>query len=284
MTWGATDYISKPFNIKELNFKIEMLSGLVQTLANSKQVSEQTADILKDVQTQSANIQSITRFIQASMFCNDIDTLLKLFKKTAGELGVCCVIRINSESCGVVTESTNGVVSDLEREILDNAHQLKRIFTFGNNRAIFNWKNIQLLTRNLGNLIDDLAIFMDSLEVAVKSIDTESKLIKKVEAIEKETTQASDTISRNSQGLTTQLITSILAMGVVNELSEEEEDKLNEMILSFRKGIESELTTINSNNQTLKGLLAELKTPPADLEHLLHVDEESDNSDDIMLF
>jgi len=281
---GGNDYISKPFDIKELNSKVQFVCNFYETLSQSRKNNDETSSLLREIQSQSANIQSITRFIQASIFCHDIETLLKLFKKTANEIGANCIIRIKSDSFGTITESNIGIVSDLENEILDSSSNVERIYTFGNGRAIFNWQNVQLLTRRIDNLIDVLAIFLDSIEIALKSIDTESRLINQVENIEKESTKASTTLSTSFQNMETQLITQILAMGVVKELEIEEEDQLTKMIMSFRNTIENELLIINSNNKTIKALLDELKTPPEDLIHLVDIEDGVDDADDIVLF
>jgi CheY-like chemotaxis protein len=281
---GGNDYLTKPFDIKELHSKINTISSWYTDVVNSRNQNNEISAILRDVQTQSANIQSITRFIQASMFCQDLDTLLKLFSKTATEIGVSCVLRIQSKTAGVVTFSTVGLATELEMGILENATNVERIHTFGNGRAIFNWNTVQLLTRKVGNLIDVLAIFMDSLEVAVKSIDTEARLRQQFDKIKQVSQKASDKIAHDFQTMTTQLFTTILAMGIVEELEDAEEEKLNSLIQIFKNEIDMQLSIINDNNGTISELLGELKTPPADLSYLVEVSEESNDPDDIVLF
>lgn len=281
---GGNDYLTKPFDIKELHSKINTILSWHSETSASKHQNAEISSMLRDLQTLSADVQSITRFIQASMFCRDFDTLLKLFNKTAIEIGATCVLRIQSETAGVLTFSTEGLATDLELEILANADNVERIHTFGNGRAIFNWNTVHLLTRKVGNLIDVLAIFMDSLEVAVKSIDTETRLIGQFDKIKHVSQKASDKIAHDFQTMTTQLFTTILAMGIVEDLEDAEEEKLNRLIQSFKNEIDMQLSIINDNNGTISDLLGELKSPPAGLAYLVDVSEDNNDPDDIVLF
>ncbi len=76
-------------------------------------------------------------------------------------------------------------LSQLELEIMKLSNSVERIHSFGKDRAIFNWGDARLLTRNVGEMIDIIAIFMNALAAAVTALQNEQQLITKAGTVEK---------------------------------------------------------------------------------------------------
>lgn len=278
---GGNDYISKPFDVTELKTKIELHSKKFEKQKNIEQELKNSHSLLMNVQTSSAKLQSIGRFIQATLFCHDIDTLFQHFFKTTNDLNLKCVLSINSNS-GVETRASGAAVSKLEQEILNMSTKVERIHSFGQDRAIFRWRQATLLANNLGDMIDTLAILMDALEAGIKSVDAEAELLQQVEQLEINNDQLRDRISRLFSDMNGDINITIAEFSVVSELDSNDEDKLTDVLNNYKQRIDSELVFMNKNNKVVYKLINELRTPTPELQGLMNA--ATDNSDAVELF
>jgi len=278
---GGNDYISKPFDAIELRTKLDIHSKILERQQNVDQELKSSHGLLMDVQTSSAKLQSISRFIQSTLFCHDIDTLFKQFFKAAQEIDLKCVLSIHSHS-GVETRASNGVISNLEQEILNMSSKVERIHSFGQDRAIFRWSKATLLTSKVADMIDTLAILMDALEAGIKSVDTESRLLNQVEQLEISNDKLRDRISQLFHDMNGDLKVTITEFSIVSELDPNDEDQLNDVLDNYKQRIDAELELLTKNNRVINSLIEELRTPPPELQALM--DNTSDSSDAIELF
>lgn len=273
---GGNDYISKPFDITELLSKIQFHSEMV--VAHKKDILDpgKAQEMLMEVQTSAAKIQSISRFIQTTLFCHDIDSLYKYFFKTAKEIGLECILRIKSET-GTETRSSGDGISTLEQEILDMSANMEHIHTFGEDRAIYRWKRATLLTCKVGDMIDTLAIFMDALEAGIKAVESEVKLLQRVEMLEASNIEVRDHVSDLFNIMRSEIKSAILSLGMISVLDVDDEDRLNDLVDSFGAKIDIELQQLNNNNNVMQQLITDLRTPPPELASLLE-----DNNEDVL--
>lgn len=278
---GGNDYVSKPFDVRELVAKIDFFCT---TSSEHRQTDKDLRDshgMLMEVQTASAKLQSISRFIQASLFCHDIETLLKHFFKTAKDIGVECVLQYETSAQSGV-DSTDGSVSVLEREILEMSSAMDRIHMFGQDRAIFKWSHTTLLTRKVGDMIDTLAIFMDALEAGIKSIDSEYSLLQKVTQLEDDNTALRNRVAELFKEMTSELKYAVIEIGMVTELDPDDEDRFKDLVDGFSHKIDDELVLMAKNNSIMHALISDLKTPPPELQSLM--DSALEEDDGVMLF
>ncbi len=272
---GGNDHIAKPCDPRILKSKVDFYAEFIRKLESSAAETQSAVAALLDVQAQSAKIQSISRFVQGSLFCHDIDSLFNLFMKTAREIGANCVLQINSEA-GPEMRSTHGNISVLEREIIEHSENARRIHTFGQGRAIFKWGHATLLTLQVGDLIDILAIFMDALEAGIKAIDAESQLLVQVKGVEAENSRVRDEISDVFDRMSNELKETILSLGIVEALDPNEEDRLNDMVNEYSAAIHAKLATLQNNNAEIQRLINELRTPPEELQGITDAAEDND--------
>ncbi len=278
---GGNDYVTKPYDVVELRTKIIKYSDSILRQRETVQEVESSHDLLMEVQTSAAKLQSISRFIQATLFCHDIDSLFTHFFKTAREIDVACVLQIHSLD-GTETRSTDGGISKLEQEILQMSTNVAHIHSFGNDRAIFRWNHATLLTRKVGDMIDTLAIFMDALEAGIKAVDTESRLLRQVEQLEEQNTLVRNRVAELFGLMNTGLRDAILSLGLVAALDIEDEDHLSDLIDGYSQRIDTELQALKENNHVIQELVSELRTPPPELQGLMEDTGEDDSG--IVLF
>jgi len=278
---GGNDYISKPFDITELVTKIDLYSKSVVRQQQTAQDLASSRNLLMGLQISAAKIQSISRFIQATLFCHDVDMLFQHFFKTAREIEVGCVLQIHSTTCNE-TRSSDGNISMLEQEILELSSAMQRIHSFGQDRAIFRWSHATLLTRTLGDMMDTVALFMDALEAGIKSVESETKLLSQVESLGFQNSLVRDRVADLFKLMNADLKEAILSLGMVSALDVDDEDRLNDLIDGFSRRIDTELRTLGDNNNIMQQLIGELRTPPPELQALM--DSASDEGDGIELF
>jgi len=265
---GGDDHISKPCDPSILRSKVDIYFKQLLQLNESRNEAQSAFSALMDVQKQSSNVQSVSRFVQASLFCHDIDSLFRLFINTATEIGANCVLKIESKSESM-TQSTNGSVSLLEKEILEYSDNVERIHQFGQDRAIFKWPHATLLTLKVGDLIDVLAIFMDALEAGINSIETEALLLSKVKRLEEENSIVRDRISDVFSQMSEELKQMIMSLGLISALDPNEEDNFNDMVEQYSQLIRKELADLENNNEEIQLLVSELRTPPSEIKMIL---------------
>jgi CheY-like chemotaxis protein len=261
---GASDYLSKPFDIAEFFRKVVSFSKILSHKQRIDRGGEVTQEMLFGVQSSASKIQSISRFIQATLLIHDIDALIYQFLKTAREINLDCVLRIQSDSHSI-TRSVNDQVSKLEEEILDLANSVQRIHSFGNDRAIFRWVKAQLLTRNVGEMIDIIAIFMDALEAAIQAVESESRLLRKVSSLEAQNVSVQQDINTLFEGMNKDVKDVIIAIGLVTGLDYEDEESINQVLDRYAEAINAKLESLKDNGHSLKLLLDQMMATP---EHL----------------
>jgi len=138
---------------------------------------------------------------------------------------------------------------------------MDRIHSFGKDRAIFNWTNANLLVRNLGARIDLLAILMNGLDVSIQVILSEQKLLTMVSELEQQNEFLKDEISDLFGEMSHSLKDTFLSLGIIASLDPDEEDRLNDKVEVYHQKVETKLNKLSSNNQQIKNLIDEIRSP-----------------------
>jgi len=257
---GGDDYISKPVDNVELIAKVNRLIEVKKKQDELTKEIQSSYDTVLEIQKYAANMQVIGRFLMGNLFCHDLEDLADLFIKTVNELEISCVISLNSE-LGSIIRSDTGNINRLEEEILNLSEQMERIHPFGENRSIFNWKNVAVLVRNVDDNADIMAILMDGLETGIRAIEKEHVLINAVAELENKNSEIEDNISHQFNSMKYALTETFLSLGMTT-LDPEEEDKLNDCVENYHEKITLELAQLSTNNEKLTGLINQLRAPP----------------------
>lgn len=258
---GGNDYINKPFDVSELKLKVSQVQQQVEQHKAVNQNLHSSQQMVLGIMSSAAKIQSISRFIQASLFMHDMDTLIDCFFRVADEIELSCVLKMDSGTNTKVV-SSNQEISQLEDEILQLSDKVARIHSFGKDRAIFRWKHATLLARNVDDMIDTIAIFMDALEAGIKSVLAEEKLMAQVEIIEKQNLESVDKMKQLFELMNEDIKTTILTLGFFNGLDAEDEERINGVLDLYSERIRQELLELNNNSELLRRLVTDLRTPP----------------------
>ncbi len=263
---GGDDYLSKPINEQEITLKIAKI------LQHKRQHDQLTAQLQTSyatvitAQLQAAKIQFIGRFLQQILLCDNFEKLTELFFYTAQQLGVNCVLYIRGEQ--PLIRSSTGGIHKLEHEILELSQNVGRIHSFGQNRAIFNWKNLSVLVRNVDDNIDTFAILMDALEVGVHTVNTLNNLLKMLENLHHQNQLVKDNIDDRFKEMNQALKQTFLSLSFIDKLSTDDEDLINDRIDAFNHLIGQELRHLDNNNEAICVLVDELRSQTKDCDDL----------------
>jgi DNA-binding NtrC family response regulator len=280
---GGSDYISKPYQKQELIYKVEKL---IDRHVHQQSLNDQLQDsssLITNIQREAAHLQTVNRFIQSSMHCKDVDTLLSIFFIALRDLDSSGVLILNSTpetpyECG-------SPATRLEREILNMGYRLPRIHSFGQNRALFNWQRCTLLVRELNSLVDVLAILMDALDMVLASIETEHRLVEQIAQLETANGECQEQVESLITDMSLSLQDNMVTLGLVSDLDESEERMINDTIHSYCQQIQEKLSLQNQQGHKVRQLIDQLRQPSEEIQRLLeHAQTSSSPAAAIELF
>lgn len=278
---GGNDYLSKPFQAQELHYKVTTLIKQHQATNELRAQLSQTSSLVTGIQTDSSNLQHVNRFILHSSHCKDLDSLYQIFFHTLHELGTEGALQINRDR----PIASNGHLSRLETEILEMASQLPRIYSFGKGRACFVWSNVKLLIRNIGPLIDTIAILMDAMEICIQRISHEQKLIEEIARLENYSSANKIAIGDLFTAMTDSISNELLMLGIVSSLNEDEEERLKTLMDQYNDQAQQHLDEQDRYNHQLKDAVNAMRTPNSALTAFLDkISRQDNNTDSVELF
>ncbi|NOQ15511.1 MAG: response regulator [Methyloprofundus sp.] len=275
---GGDDYFTKPINNQEVIVKVEKFLALQKKQAELAEQLNDSYSIVLGMQSTAAYLQTISRFLINMLYCHNMDDIAAIFFKAAKGMNINCILRIQTDE-QTVLQSTTGTITQLEHEILDLSSSLDRIYSFGNNRAIFTWHNATVLIRNLDDKIDILAILMDGMEAGIKAVIQQQKLLEMVSEVDQGNAQVGGKITDLCGDMGLHLQETFLSLGLSFTLSLEEEAMLNEEVNRYTTSISGELSTLQANNKKIAFLVNELNTLSND-EQSLAANPADDEVDD----
>ncbi len=275
---GGDDYFTKPINSQEVIVKVEKFLALQKKQAELAEQLHDSYSIVLDMQSTAAYLQTISRFLINMLYCHNMDDIAAIFFKAVKGMNINCILRIQTDEHAVL-QSTTGTITRLEHEILDLSASLDRIYSFGNNRAIFTWQNATVLIRNLDDKIDILAILMDGMEAGVKAVIQQQKLLQMVSQVEQDNAHVGERITDLCSDMGLHLQETFLSLGLSFTLSLEEEAMLNDEVSRYTTSISGELSKLQGNNKKIAFLVNELNTLSSDEQSLASnpVDDEVDD-------
>ena len=278
---GGHDFLAKPYQTRELNFKVDLLIFRHQQHCDLKHQLQDNSSLIHHIQQEAASLQAINRFIQSCMHCKDLNTLYAIFFVALKELNTCGVLMIADNAA----QSSGNPPTRLEQEILTMSQALPRIHSFGNDRALFSWSQATLLVRELGPLIDVLAILMDSLEVIISAIKAEGDLVEKIAQLEEANEESQKQVESLISDMTLSLQDNLITLGLVSDLSSTEEQAIRDIVSDYADRIRENMAIQHQHSQQIKHLVNQLRAPSDSIERLLAHAHDSDNhSDAVELF
>ncbi len=169
---GAADFICKPFELKELLFKVR--SSVKRKLKQESLVGEvsQSQQLVYTTMAQASQYSQVMNFFKNLNACTDLAEVSQAFFDTMSNFNLNCSIRFKSPE--IVFFNANGTeVSPIEKEVYDLLESQGRIYPFSN-RLMINDQHVSFIIKNppsdedeLGQIRDYVAVMIEGLEAKV---------------------------------------------------------------------------------------------------------------------
>ncbi len=144
---GADDYITRPFDVQELSFKIKIA---LRTISEKHALEDEINDIssvCETALTASSEMGIITQFIQRSCYCSNFSQLAQEIFAAMESFGLHTALQIRHMS-GIINANPEGHNKQLENQLLSSFKEKGRLIEF-QQRLIVNFPGVSLLVRNM---------------------------------------------------------------------------------------------------------------------------------------
>lgn len=178
---GGDDYICKPVNLAELEYKLEAYEKRINEQQQLETQIEETSEAAFASMKLSSELGLLIAFLNHSLTITTFDELYEAVKAVVANFQLKCSVEFRT------TNSTRQYpvekVSQLESEILELGKRAKRIVPFGKN-VLFNSRQCSLLVKQLptdeiqlGRVQDHLAILLEIINSRTQFIQNEESRV-----------------------------------------------------------------------------------------------------------
>ncbi|WDD98854.1 response regulator [Thalassomonas actiniarum] len=256
---GGNEYITKPFDNSELLLKINLAFKQKEQIKTLKTSVNDANNLALNLMVTSSKVGLIGQFLRKTLTCNTFSDLLKDFFELTRENKLGCTIKaiMNGET---LIQSDDGIERPIDFEIVQHYTSSERIFYFGKKRALFNWGNITMLVRNVGDEADNIALMLDGMIASMQFMEMQSLLLTAIHSFQEQNSQFKVKAATVLENMEEELRMTLCELGTSTNLTEEEEENLttivdqnrtmlNEVFLNSQQ-LEESLTQALSNYQS----------------------------------
>jgi len=249
---GGDDYVTKPFDNAELLAKVESTLQKYRQIEELQSNSRQAQAMTFQMMTHASKIGSIGRFLQESLASKTIDELIDRFFELVVQFDLACTLKIQWGH-DLIIRSHDGIERPLDIEIIKSYGGQDRIFHFGKNRALFNWGEVMLLVRNVGDEADPIAIMMDGLLAGFRAVSTQLMLLNTVDSFQRRNQQLTSQSARVLDDLDEDLRMLFNEFGTATSLTTHEEEAIASVVNKHRQHLDA----IASESLRLEALVSQ---------------------------
>lgn len=179
---GGDEYITKPFQLKEVIVKLRSVSSFQQDKQKLSQQAQQATQTALQAMTDTSEYGELLQFVKRSFHIHQLDQLADAIIKSTDRFGVNCSVQLRSTQ-STITRSRKGRASPLEEELITTLSKQGRIFDF-KQRTIFNYSHASLLCKNMplddplkyGRLKDLLIVLVEAAEARILDLQKSTAL------------------------------------------------------------------------------------------------------------
>ena len=169
---GASDFLTKPFEIQELQFKIRnSVERQIKKDALFKEVLD-SRDVIYNAMEQASQYSVVMNFFKHLSQCKSTQDIANIFFNTMSQFKLQCSLRISLPTLCYFRADREDV-APIEKDVFELLVNRGRIFPFSN-RLIINDKHVSFIVKNppeddsaLGQVRDYVAAMIEGLEAKV---------------------------------------------------------------------------------------------------------------------
>lgn len=260
---GASDFLVKPFEIQELQFKIrKSVDRQIKKDALFKEVLD-SRDVIYNAMEQASQYSVVMNFFKHLSQCKSTQNIANVFFNTMSQFKLQCSLRISLPTlCYFRTDQED--VTPIEKDIFELLVNRGRIFPFSN-RLIINDKHVSFIIKNppqdeseLGQVRDYVAAMIEGLEAKVIELYSQIGMNSAIEDLNGNIHELKDGIKAHNQTINSVMSNMIMEIaGSYHELemTETQESFLNALIEKSTEQLssaETQLVQIMTNLENIK--------------------------------
>ncbi|WP_164084762.1 response regulator [Alteromonas flava] len=251
-SFGAGDYIVKPFNVVSFHQRLMRMSRDIDQVKALQQKDSSVRNLAEMAMTQASAYGSGLELLARLNRCQNVETFMETLVNGLLAQGYHCAVEFRTEVENYSFDVDTKVCTDNEKKVFQLLHNHGRIYNFGK-RAIFNENNSSILVKNMpteGTNSYDAAI--DLFAKLVPALGTRFTALMNIQTMNKTRASLNETIDKVTKAIETMEIerrenlesiaTSISLSFHQLEMTDEQED-------FFIKLIEQKLDNNQSNEK-----------------------------------
>lgn len=180
---GGDDYITKPFNAKELKRKVEVAfknKELQRRLENNADEAMKTA--LTAI-TSTNEIGMVLQFLSATFHCMDYDSLAQLIVDTIAAFGYRSTVQIRAEG-KETNKCSEAAINPLEVAVINRISGEDEHLDIGP-RTIMNFKHLSILVKGMpindeeeySRVKENMSVIAEGAETRINAIEAQNALL-----------------------------------------------------------------------------------------------------------
>ncbi len=243
---GGDDYITKPFEAKELTNKVKVAIKIREAQKALKEQTDMAVSTAMNAITSTGELGTVLQFLGSSFSCDDYDSLAQLTIDSLLSYGLRSTVQIRSGK-NVITKCSDGALNPLESTVMTRLCQDDRIIDIGP-RTIINYPHISVLIKGMplddadkyGRIKDNIALLVEGANARIKAIDVQMDLqrqrqglVRMVESTRKTLEKVGGKYEKNkikSMGILAELVANVEKSFSWLGLSEEQETQFMRMV------------------------------------------------------
>lgn len=285
---GAADFICKPFELKELVYKVRSSISRKTKEQSLAQEASESKQLVYTTMAQASQYSQVMSFFKSLNSCGDLYSVAQAFFTTMSYFNLNTSIKFKVPSLSFF--NANGLeVSPIEKEVYQVLEASGRVYQFSK-RLIINDQHVSFIIKNLpdnddeiGQIRDYTASMIEGLEAKVLDLYSRHsmdnavlQLSSNIEGLKTNIRHHSATVGAVMSNMMAEIASSFHSL----EMTEQQEQFLNQLIENSSnelKGAEGSLVEVMTELESLKSQMERVQQE-------VKVMEEPEAVDDIELF
>jgi CheY-like chemotaxis protein len=288
---GADDFISKPFEVNELLYRVKRSISYVEEKSRLKIENQNTQSMASIAMSQASQYSYVMNFFKSLNYCQDNNSIAKLFFDTMSLFGLNASLALRTDSNHYFDQQLSDI-SPIEKNIYEVLLEKGRLYEFGA-RLMVNGKRASFLVKNLpsdpnkaGEARDFLAAMIEGLDCKLADLEIKGGLVTAVNDLNQTIYSIKAGIQYQNKILSSvmgDMITEISSSYHALDLTEEQEQFFTELVEKNGQKMSGASELLNSIQSSLEGLKGKIELVQKATEGQIEHESES-SGDDIELF
>jgi len=155
---GGIDYLAKPIDTDVVSRKVKMILSERNKMVELETENKSSSDMVMSVITSAGHLGTVLGFLRAGLKIKSHEGLLSALFDVFDILNIDACVQLRTPK-KAYTQSTNGIITPLEQDLLSRTSVMKGRFLERGTRYIVNFETVSVIIKNMP--IDDMMVLGD---------------------------------------------------------------------------------------------------------------------------